>query len=95
VAGGIDYLNDKVVPGAPDHTISVMSGGEVIVDRADVTSPDREYFEQNPDSTEYERVALAVELDQTRSRSGVKPKSGRVRVRQLAHYRIRELWTDE
>jgi hypothetical protein len=74
----------------------VVPGGAVIVDRADVTSPDREYFEKNHDSTEYERGALPVELAQVESFSGFRPRSGRVRVRQLAPgVRIRELWTGE
>jgi hypothetical protein len=92
VAAGIDELKDEVVPGAPAHTVNVLSGGQVVVDRADATSVDREYFEQNPDSAEYERNALPVELDQAQSSLGFRPRSGRVRVRQLAPgVRVREL----
>jgi hypothetical protein len=92
VAAGIDELKDEVVPGAPEHTVSVIPGGPVVVDRADVTSADREYFEQNPDSAEYERNVLPVELDQARSSPGFRPRSGRLRVRQLAPgIRVREL----
>jgi hypothetical protein len=92
VVAGIDDFKDKVVPGAPEHTINVIPDGLVVVDRADVTAADREYFEQNPDSTEYERDALPVELEQSRSSLGVQPRSGRVRVRQLApSVRVREL----
>jgi hypothetical protein len=97
VAAGIDFLNERVVPNAPNHTISQIPSGEVIVDRADVTSPDREYFEQNPDSAEYERDALPVELNQALSPPGFKPRNGRVRVQQLTPgFRIRELlWIAE
>jgi hypothetical protein len=96
VAAGIDDLTDKVVPGAPEHTTNVIPGGPVVVDRADVTSADREYFEQNPDSTEYERDALPIELEQARFSLGMRTRSGRVCVRQLAPgVRVRELWTSE
>jgi hypothetical protein len=96
IAAGVDYLNDKVVPSAPGYTINVVPGGEVVVDRADVTSPDREYFEKNHESAEYERGALPVELAQVESSSGSRPRSGRVRVRQLAPgVRIRELWISQ
>jgi hypothetical protein len=92
VASGIDEYKDQVVPGAPGHTITVTPGPLVNVDRADVTSADREYFERNPNHDEYERDALPVELDQARSSRGFRPPSGRIRVRQLAPgVRVREL----
>ena len=92
VASGIDELDNEVVPGAPGHTIGVIPGGQAAVDRADVTSADREYFQQNPDSSEYERDALPVELDQARCSLEFRPQRGRVRVRQLAKgVRVREL----
>jgi hypothetical protein len=92
VASGFDQYMDQVVPGAPGHTITVSPGPLANVDRADVTSADREYFERNPKSTEYERDALPVELEQSRSSLGVRPRRGRVRVRQLAPgVRVREL----
>ena len=92
VAGGIDELKDEAVPGAPAHTINVIPGGQVIVDRADVTSADREYFKQHPDSIEYERDALPVELEQAQPSLGFTARSERVRVRQLAPgVRVREL----
>ena len=87
-----DELEDEAVPGAPGHTISVIPGGQAVVDRADVTSADREYFEQNPDSDEYEREALPIELDQAGSSPKFGPRSGRVRVRRLAKgLRVRQL----
>jgi hypothetical protein len=92
LASGIDELEDEAVPGAPGHTISVIPGGQAVVDRADVTSADREYFEQNPDSDEYEREALPIELDQAGSSPKFGPRSGRVRVRRLAKgLRVRQL----
>jgi hypothetical protein len=92
MASGIDEFKDEVVPGAPGHTIGVIPGGQAVVDRADVTSADREHFEQNPDSSEYERDALPVELDQVQCSPEFRPRSGRVRVRQLAKgVRVREL----
>ena len=84
VASGIEELDNEVVPGAPGHTIGIIPGGQVVVDRADVASADREYFQQNPDSSEYERDALPVELDQARCSLEFRPQRGRVRVRQLA-----------
>jgi hypothetical protein len=88
VATGIDELNSAIVPGAPRHAINVSHRGPVVVDRADTTSVDREYFEKNPDSTEYERDALPVELASSPGR----PRSGRVLVRQIVPgFRIREL----
>ena len=59
----------------------MVPGGQTVVDRADVTSVDREYFEQNPDSDEYERDALPVELDQARSYSGQEWTGARAAVR--------------
>jgi hypothetical protein len=95
VFASIDLLKNTVVRGAPDHTI-VLSDRTISVDRADVTAADREYFERNPDCAEYERDALPVELEEARSPSGFGPRSGRVRVVQLAPgFRIRELWTGE
>ena len=92
VASGFDQYQDQVVPGAPGHTINVIPSGQVVVDRADVTSADREYFEQNTDKDEYERDALRIELDQARSPPGSRPRSGRVRVQQLGPgVRVREL----
>jgi hypothetical protein len=89
VLGSMDLLKNTVVSGAPDHTITLSDRG-VSVDRADVTSADREYFERNPESTEYERDALPVELEQ--ARLGFTPRVGRVLVRQLAPgVRVREL----
>ena len=92
VASGLDEFKDEVVPGAPGHTIGVIPGGQAVVDRADVTAADREYFEQNPDSDEYEREALPIELDQAGSSPEFGPRSGRVRVRRLAKgLRVRQL----
>jgi hypothetical protein len=92
VAGGFDQYHDEVVPNAPGHTITAIAGGPAVVDRADVTLADREYFERNPESTEYERDALPVELEQAQVRLGYKPRSGWVRVRQLAPgVRVRDL----
>jgi hypothetical protein len=57
-----------------------------------VTSADREYFQQNPDSSEYERDTLPIELDQARCFPELRPQRGRVRVRQIAKgVRVREL----
>jgi hypothetical protein len=96
VATGIDELNSAVVPGAPRHAINVPHCGPVVVARADTTSIDREYFEKNTDSAEYERDALPVELNQARLPAGFRPTSGRARVFQLAPgFRIRELWIGE
>jgi hypothetical protein len=96
VATGIDELKNEVVPGAPRHTINVPHRGPLVVDRADTTSADREYFEKNPDSAEYERDALPVELNQARLPSGYRSTSGQVRVLQLAPgFRIRQLWTGQ
>jgi hypothetical protein len=89
--GSMDLLKDTVVPGAQDHTI-ILSDRAVSVDRANVTSADREYFERNPESTEYERDALPSELEQAQSSLGFTPRGGRVLVRQLAPgVRVREL----
>jgi hypothetical protein len=93
VASGFDQYMDQIVPGAPGHTITFSPGPLANVDRADVTSADREYFEWNPESTEYERDALPVELEQAQVTLGYKPpRSGWVRVQQLAPgVRVREL----
>jgi hypothetical protein len=48
-----------------------MPGGRAVVDRADLTSADREHSEQNASSVEYERDALPVELDQAGSSLGL------------------------
>jgi hypothetical protein len=42
----------------------VSHRGPVVVDRADTTSVDREYFEKNPDSTEYEGKPVAAGIDE-------------------------------
>jgi hypothetical protein len=92
VASGIESMKDAIVPDAPGHTIVITPGGQADVDRADVASIDREYFEQNPRSTEYERDASAVELEQARSSSGYRLLSARIRVVQIAPgVRVREL----
>jgi hypothetical protein len=83
MAAGTDDFKNKVMPGAPEHTIVLTPGGPAVVDSADATRVDREYFEQNPNSVEYERDVLPVELDEARSSLGFRPWSGRVRVRQL------------
>jgi hypothetical protein len=88
-----DLSKWQPAPGDP----GIIPGG--IRDRAlravlesHVTSADREYFERNPESTEYERDALPVELEQAWSSLGFTPRGGRVLVRQLAPgVRVREL----
>jgi hypothetical protein len=92
VASGFDLYKDQVVPGAPDHTINLNPWGLAVVDRVNATSADREYSRQNPDILEYERDALPVELDEVQSSLGFRPRSGRVRVLQLAPgIQVREL----
>jgi hypothetical protein len=92
VAAALDHFKHTVVQGAPEHTIHGIPGGPVAVDRADTTSIDREYFEQNPDSNEYERDALPIELEQAQASLGFRPRSGRVRVTQLVPgFRVTEL----
>jgi hypothetical protein len=92
VASGFDQYKDQVVPNVLGHTITVTPGSSAIVDRADTTAMDREYFRHHPDHSAYERDALPVELEQARFSPDFRPKSGRVRVRQLAPgVRVREL----